>query len=77
LEKIRGGLETATGVQPGVGSYESRISIREKLQKLGGGTSGKIWLNCRRWNAVAFAAGLIKLQSGMEKAGEINSPAFF
>jgi DNA recombination protein RmuC len=44
LEKIRGGLETANrAFNQAVGSYESRIRpAGEKLQKLGGGTGGKV-----------------------------------
>ncbi len=43
LEKIRGGLETATrAFNQAVGSYESRIKpAGEKMQKLSGGTGGK------------------------------------
>lgn len=44
LEKIRAGLETANkAFNQAVGSYESRIRPSgEKLQKLGGGTPGKL-----------------------------------
>ncbi len=44
LEKIRGGLETANkAFNQAVGSYESRIKPSgEKLQRLGGGTGGKV-----------------------------------
>jgi DNA recombination protein RmuC len=43
LEKIRGGLETATrAFNQAVGNYESRIKpAGEKLQKLGGLSGGK------------------------------------